>query len=342
MKALLPLVFAIGIACSAAQSTARDLAALVADTHDSSVHAERFAGPNSTLFSFRRSHARTADAPRVLIVCGVHGRERITFDVCAHWTRMLAALEQATVLDIMLVPLLNPLGMALAERDPCWRGNAAGVDLNRNHVLLPHFAPDAIDEQALQSQLPHTHTTQRRRIKESVLGEETYAGPAPASEPETRALISLMERFKPDIVLSVHSGTRAVLVPFDSMPDIRPPNERELLQFAHWLKAGVCDECAVGRGAQMLYPATGTIVDYAYWYGTADIAMTLEIYGESIDHRGTAALTPESCRCVFNPCDARTHAATLERWAPLLTLLADMPEDDLHTIRAMIRNKLPA
>lgn len=76
------------------------------------------------------------------------------------------------LLVIGSMPTLNPDGLAASRRT-----NAHGVDLNRN---FPHaWAPGG-------------------------RGTRKYAGPRAASEPETRAAMSLLEEVRPDLVVSFH------------------------------------------------------------------------------------------------------------------------------------------
>lgn len=76
---------------------------------------------------------------------------------------------------IVLVPLLNPDGYRLGLRV-----NTRGVDLNRNFPSTSW------------KRLGHRH------------------GTAPASEPETRALMDLVNTYRPDRILSVHAPLHCV------------------------------------------------------------------------------------------------------------------------------------
>ena len=75
---------------------------------------------------------------------------------------------------VVLVPVVNPDGFENRTRH-----NARSVDLNRN--------------------FPSSCWVPRR-----------YHGTAPASEPETRALLQVLRRFPPDRVLSIHAPLRCV------------------------------------------------------------------------------------------------------------------------------------
>jgi protein MpaA len=85
----------------------------------------------------------------------------------------LATLPVPPGVDLWLVESMNPDGQAVPQR-----GNAGGVDLNRNFPYQwgPIGAP----------------------------GDGQYAGTGPASEPETQALVGLVERIRPALTLFYH------------------------------------------------------------------------------------------------------------------------------------------
>jgi murein peptide amidase A len=106
-----------------------------------------------------------AEATRVLLVLGqMHGSE-------PQAPRVVAALrrsEPPAGVQLWTVATMNPDGRAVGSRY-----NAAGVDLNRN--FPNHWSP---------------------RLH--------YPGPAPGSEPETRAMLRFLTFLQPDAVLSYH------------------------------------------------------------------------------------------------------------------------------------------
>jgi protein MpaA len=87
--------------------------------------------------------------------------------------RQLLELPVPDGVELRVVPTMNPDGQARADRQ-----NANGVDLNRNFPERwgPIEGP----------------------------GHWEYAGSAPASEPETRAMLRLVELISPDLVLWYH------------------------------------------------------------------------------------------------------------------------------------------
>jgi protein MpaA len=118
------------------------------------------------------------DGPdRVLIFGGIHGNEPTSTTVAE---RLIAYLEShpETVAGrtIAILSAANPDGLKKRRRTNC-----NGVDLNRNFPA-------------------QNWRRSGRRSKRH--------GPAPASEPETRAIMQAVERFKPQRIISIHSTTR--------------------------------------------------------------------------------------------------------------------------------------
>ena len=108
---------------------------------------------------------RTGDGPRrVLVVGAIHGDEPAS-------ARVVRAVRGDSGVTVYAVPALNPDGLARGTR-----GNARGVDLNRN---FPH------------------------RWRAAARGRY-WPGPRAASEPETRALMRLVRRIDPHVTVHYH------------------------------------------------------------------------------------------------------------------------------------------
>jgi len=113
-----------------------------------------------------------------LILGGVHGDEPKSVHVVQKLAETLATARESTAgsdgRGVVVVPVVNPDGY---ERR--LRRNLRGVDLNRNFPTRD-WQPG------------------RRRSR-------YYGGPHPASEPETRGLIRLIEHLQPRWIITVHS-----------------------------------------------------------------------------------------------------------------------------------------
>jgi protein MpaA len=103
---------------------------------------------------------------RMLVIGAVHGDERAGMRIA----RLLIRLGAPREVEILIVPTLNPDGLARGTR-----GNTHGVDLNRNFPF---------DWRPLSG------------------GE--YSGPGPLSEPEARAARRFILRTRPDVTIWFH------------------------------------------------------------------------------------------------------------------------------------------
>ncbi|MFT3859147.1 MAG: M14 family murein peptide amidase A [Aquabacterium sp.] len=120
---------------------------------------------------------------RVLVIGGIHGDELSSTALVLHWIG--AAMETPSNIHWRFVPLVNPDGMLQPKPT---RVNANGVDLNRN------FPTPNWDKEAPFYWNKRTAKDPRR-----------YPGPRPLSEPESKWLHDEMERWKPNLIVSVHA-----------------------------------------------------------------------------------------------------------------------------------------
>ena len=134
----------------------------------------------------RHKGASPVDEPaaRVLVIGGIHGDELTSSAIVFRWLEWIEQNE-AHSYQWQIVPVLNPDGL-LAK--PATRVNANGVDLNRNFPT-PNWANEAPKYWAVK-----TSSDPRR-----------FPGKAAISEPESRWLHSEINRFKPDVIISVHA-----------------------------------------------------------------------------------------------------------------------------------------
>lgn len=249
-------------------------------------------------------------ALRVAIVCGLHPREAFARDLCARWAAHWTADPPAR-LRITLVADANPEGTAIWAANAsmaCWRGNGRGVDLNRNWPVPPLCAgappPDA----------------------DAVAEAAWPAGPAPLSEPETRALAALLLDDAPDILIAVHSGARALLTPYDACaasPRLLP----RAMQLGRWLRADVCDDCTLGVSSRLMYRSRGTLTDWAHGVAGIPFVYTLEAWAPA------TAEAAQACETAFSPPrNTLAYADALRTWDALAARLADMDGDTWATL----------
>jgi protein MpaA len=120
---------------------------------------------------------------RVLVIGGIHGDELSSAAVALHWIRL--AQGTAEQIHWRFIPALNPDGLF---DKPARRVNANGVDLNRNFPT-PNWERDA------------AYYWEKRTRKDP----RRWPGKTPLSEPESRYLHDEMQRFKPNLIVSIHA-----------------------------------------------------------------------------------------------------------------------------------------
>ena len=166
---------------------------------------------------------------RLLVIAGIHGEEPETTLLLS---RVLRAFEKPFE-SVAFVLCANPDGMTLGTR-----GNANGVDLNRN------FPTDNWSENPVQV----------RSVLEAPRDTSLSAGATSGSEPETAALVSLIQKLAPETILSMHAPIACVDAPVRSalvatlceafgvpwQPDIGYPTPGSL---GTWCKQQKSPEC---------------------------------------------------------------------------------------------------
>ena len=176
---------------------------------------------------------RTGSA-EVVILASIHGDEAETTVVVSEAMRCLPAED----LRAAVILCANPDGMLRGTR-----GNARGVDLNRNFPTS-NWQPDAV--------FYKSRAADARDIALS-------PGPHPASEPETTALLSLLDRLAPRAVVSLHSALACI---DDSG--------------ASHLGRQLADRCALPFLTEIGYPTPGSMGTWASERGLNLVTLELE------------------------------------------------------------------
>src|SRR5687768_4207858 len=170
----------------------------------------------------------------IVILAAIHGDETETTVVVSEALRCIPAgdLRAAVILSG------NPDGILRGTR-----GNAAGVDLNRNFPTS-NWSPD-----------PVCYKSRANDARDIALSPGSQA----ASEPETTALLSLLARIEPRAVVSLHSALACV-------DDSGASN----------LGRQLSDRCALPFLTEIGYPTPGSMGTWAGEQGLNLVTLELE------------------------------------------------------------------
>ena len=147
--------------------------------HEASVYGKSLDGIPLTVYL-----PETARADSV-VLASIHGDEAETTVVVSEALRCLPRGD----LQAAVILCANPDGMLRGTR-----GNGRGVDLNRNFPTS-NWKPDSV-----------CYKSRANDARDIALSP----GAKPASELETRALLSLLERLKPRAVISLHAALACI------------------------------------------------------------------------------------------------------------------------------------
>jgi len=179
-------------------------------------------------------HLPDAGSAEVVVLAAIHGDEAETTVAVSEALRCIPRGD----LRAAVILCGNPDGMLHGTR-----GNGRGVDLNRNFPTS-NWSPD-----------PVFYKSRANDAGDIALSP----GSEPASEPETRALLALLERLKPRAVVSLHSALACV----DDAG-------------ASHLGRQLADRCALSFLTDIGYPTPGSMGTWAGERGLNLITLELE------------------------------------------------------------------
>lgn len=213
--------------------------------------------------------------PTVLFNGMHHAREVMTPEVIMHMATVLTEqygsdAEVTNWLDnfrIILVPQVNPDGNAMVtEGNVMWRKNAyqfegltVGVDLNRNYPGYWNYCNGS-------SGNPFS---------------EIYRGPTAGSEPETQAMMHLVETLKPVANISYHSYSELILYP-NGCAKVNNPSKDLFQSIGDGMNAKIRNDndqthaYKVGTVAEVIYEADGSDLDWQ-WKEHGVLAFCIEV-----------------------------------------------------------------
>lgn len=239
------------------------------------------------------NESRPGPKPVLLIDGGHHGNENAGVELALYLVDFLLENHgrNATVtrwldeVEVHTVPLVNPDGYVAQTR-----GNALGVNLNRNYDI------DWGNQLGASNGVMGTVAHETNRSMPSVIVVAENCGPGPFSEPETQAMRDLMAELGPRLVgyLSYHTPTNALAAPWSAFdPPFPLPPEHDAL-FEHvlqWTRDNT--EYRAGKAqwanfsAGLPYAASGSSQDFAYAsYQVPAFTLEIEIWFTSVTSKG--------------------------------------------------------
>jgi murein tripeptide amidase MpaA len=203
--------------------------------------------------------AQEEDEPEILFIGCHHAREWISVEVPFYLAKYLVENYDTDPLirsyvdngEIWIVPMLNPDGHQYSiDVDRLWRknrrnngGGSYGVDLNRNYSYMWGGPGSSSDPWS-----------------------DIYRGPAPFSEPETRAIRDLALSHEFRAIMTYHSYGQLILYPWGYTYN-PPPDEELLSNLSHEMANLIYEvhgEVYTPMQSSSLYETSGTTDDWAY------------------------------------------------------------------------------
>ena len=176
---------------------------------------------------------------KTLIVGGIHGVEPQSKEVCELYINEIKDKPFYDDCYVLIIPCLNPDGMESKTR-----GNTNGVDLNRN---FPSTTWKSVP----------------------VSGNNSYhPGSEPASEPETKIIVNLLNKYNFKKIIAVHTN-HTIQFPTPPMVNYDGEQSRDLAE-------KISNATGLLAHEDVGYPTPGSL---GYWIGKdlKKISVTLEL-----------------------------------------------------------------
>lgn len=243
----------------------------------------------ANIWAFRLRDPAVPLRGRMLVFANIHALEWVPSEVALAFLEGFAAQPIAGV-EVIVVPTLNRDGRARVERDLTEgkrvyrRGNAAGVDLNRDFG----------------------HNRESRAVWKALIPRRYSVSPAALSQPESRAIVQLAAAEPFDAAVSLHAFGGFFYYPWAGRFE-RAPDHAELHRLGVLMQDAMLSHPYRPRQLSrwgFFFRGLGMEVDhlYAQW-GTYSFLVETTRSGL----RGPADLA-DPFR-VYNPVDPRPHAA---------------------------------
>lgn len=215
--------------------------------------------PDNDIWNMSISGKKSKDSKTaVLFLGGMHARElapvEIMVKLIEHLLSQYGKDPSITNLidttDINIIPMVNVDGRKVVENGDNWHRkntHGTGVDLNRNFDSYWNY-------QGLN--VPSSWVND---LKDP--NGQSYSGTSPASEPETQSIQNFLKTKKFNMVLDMHAYGEMFMWPVGYSKDPIPQNDFYKNMYNNsFKKIGYQG----GSPAVLLYPTTGTTIDYPY------------------------------------------------------------------------------
>jgi hypothetical protein len=244
------------------------------------------------IWGFEVSDPKTPIRRKLLVFAGIHALEWVGVESAVEFLLDTIAHPPPGV-QVVVVPVLNVDKRLLVEADLLAgervyrRSNMSGVDLNRD------FAVNRESDAIWRHVIPERYTT----------------SPGPLSQPESRAIDALADRYRFDAAVSLHCFGGYIYTPWSGLFE-RPPHHAE-----HMALGRVMQSAQSGHGAWayqvkelsrwgFFFRALGSELDHLYAeYGTMSFLIEMTRSGLEWFDRSTWR---DPFR-MYNPVDRQPH-----------------------------------